>query len=269
MAVAWLLRQSRRRGARVPPLFRSPCVQRRATRPRSTASAARRQRTPCAACRPAAGWPSTASWARARAARSAGAAALLGSRTIGANAKGWDVAALQWLLATHGFPSGPFDGQLGATRRGRAPALPGWAGLGADGLAGPATYAALRRPPPRSVLNFARAARDRARRRLRPARRHDAPRHRLPRGERHARRRGRPRLRLLGRLRRRRLRQPRRHPAPRGHDELVRAPVADQRPAAGSASSRARGSAASARPATRPGRTCTSSCASAAPPSTR
>ena len=29
-----------------------------------------------------------------------------GSRTIGANAKGWDVAALQWLLATHGFPSG-------------------------------------------------------------------------------------------------------------------------------------------------------------------
>ena len=79
-----------------------------------------------------------------------------GSRTIGANAKGWDVAALQWLLATHGFPSGAFDGQLGPRGEAALQRFQAWAGLGADGLAGPATYAALRRPAPRSVLNFAR-----------------------------------------------------------------------------------------------------------------
>src|SRR3954467_2944071 len=35
---------------------------------------------------------------------------VLGGRVIGPGAKGWDVAALQWLLATRGFPSGTFDG---------------------------------------------------------------------------------------------------------------------------------------------------------------
>jgi murein DD-endopeptidase MepM/ murein hydrolase activator NlpD len=79
----------------------------------------------------------------------------LGSRTIGADAKGWDVAQLQWLLATHGFPSGPFDGQLGPRGEAALQRFQAWAGLGADGLAGPATFAALRRSPPRSILNFA------------------------------------------------------------------------------------------------------------------
>ncbi len=79
----------------------------------------------------------------------------LGSRAITANARGWDVAQLQWLLATHGFPSGPFDGDLGPRGEAALERFQAWAGLGADGVAGPATVAALRRPPPRSLLHFA------------------------------------------------------------------------------------------------------------------
>ena len=78
----------------------------------------------------------------------------LGRRVVRAGQRGWDVAALQFLLATRGFASGAFDGRLGprgdtALRRFQA-----WAGLGADGLAGQATIAALRRPPARSPLRF-------------------------------------------------------------------------------------------------------------------
>jgi peptidoglycan hydrolase-like protein with peptidoglycan-binding domain len=79
----------------------------------------------------------------------------LGSRVIGPNARGWDVAALQWLLAIHGFPSGLFDAQFGPRGESSLQRFQAWAGLGADGLAGPATIAALRRPPPRSRLRFA------------------------------------------------------------------------------------------------------------------
>jgi peptidoglycan hydrolase-like protein with peptidoglycan-binding domain len=78
-----------------------------------------------------------------------------GSRTIRSGNRGWDVAALQWLLATHGFPNGPFDGDFGPRGEAALVKFQTWAGLGADGLAGPATFAALRRPPPRSVLRFA------------------------------------------------------------------------------------------------------------------
>jgi murein DD-endopeptidase MepM/ murein hydrolase activator NlpD len=77
------------------------------------------------------------------------------SRVIRAGARGWDVAALQFMLARHGFPSGPFDGDLGPRGDVALRRFQGWAGLGADGLAGPATMAALRRAPPRSILNFA------------------------------------------------------------------------------------------------------------------
>ena len=44
---------------------------------------------------------------------------------------------------------------LGARGQAALQRFQAWAGLGADGLAGPATIAALRRPPPRSVLRFA------------------------------------------------------------------------------------------------------------------
>jgi murein DD-endopeptidase MepM/ murein hydrolase activator NlpD len=79
----------------------------------------------------------------------------LGARVIGAGAKGWDVAALQWSLATHGFPSGAFDGRLGPRTQAALERFQTWAGLGADGLAGPGTIAAARRRPARSPLRFA------------------------------------------------------------------------------------------------------------------
>ena len=52
----------------------------------------------------------------------------LGSRTIRFGHRGWDVAALQFLLAWHGFPSGTLDGDFGP-RTGRALHLyQGWRG---------------------------------------------------------------------------------------------------------------------------------------------
>ena len=87
----------------------------------------------------------------------------LGARAIGSGARGWDVAALQFLLATRGFPSGEFDGRLGPRGAGRAAALPG---LGrargrrrrrpghARGRARPA--AALRPALPRAARRHAR-----------------------------------------------------------------------------------------------------------------
>ena len=78
----------------------------------------------------------------------------LGARVLRAGARGWDVAALQFLLATRGFPSGPFDGRLGPRGAAALTRFQAWAGLAADGLAGPATLAAVRRPSPRSPLRF-------------------------------------------------------------------------------------------------------------------
>jgi murein DD-endopeptidase MepM/ murein hydrolase activator NlpD len=78
----------------------------------------------------------------------------LGSRVIRAGHRGWDVAALQFLLATHGFPAGAFDGVLGPRGDAALRRFQAWAGLGADGLAGPATIAAVRRRPARSPLRF-------------------------------------------------------------------------------------------------------------------
>jgi peptidoglycan hydrolase-like protein with peptidoglycan-binding domain len=79
----------------------------------------------------------------------------IGSRVIRAGARGWDVAALQFMLARHGFPSGPFDGDLGPRGDAALRRFQAWAGLGADGLAGAATMVALHRAPPRSILDFA------------------------------------------------------------------------------------------------------------------
>jgi murein DD-endopeptidase MepM/ murein hydrolase activator NlpD len=79
----------------------------------------------------------------------------LGSRPLARGDFGWDVAELQFLLAWHGFPSGAFDGRLGwrgdaAMRRFQA-----YAGLPPDGVAGPATIAALHAPRPISPIALA------------------------------------------------------------------------------------------------------------------
>jgi murein DD-endopeptidase MepM/ murein hydrolase activator NlpD len=81
----------------------------------------------------------------------------LGSRALGpAWRRGWDVAALQFLLGLHGFSAGTVDGYYGAETRRAVARFQVWAGLTADGIAGASTLAALRRPAPRSPLRFLR-----------------------------------------------------------------------------------------------------------------
>jgi lysozyme family protein len=80
---------------------------------------------------------------------------LLGSRPLARGAKGWDVAALQFLLAWHGFPAATFDGVLGWHTDGALRRFQRWAHLAVDGVAGPTTFAALRRPPARCPIALA------------------------------------------------------------------------------------------------------------------
>ena len=79
-----------------------------------------------------------------------------GSRPLGVGARGWDVAALQFKLAIHGFPSGPMDGGLGARTAAATARFQRWAGLPADGVAGRGTMRALRRAVPRSPVRLLR-----------------------------------------------------------------------------------------------------------------
>lgn len=79
----------------------------------------------------------------------------LGSRPLHAGLAGWDVAALQFELALHGFPSGRFDGVFGAHVRHALRRFQRWAGLRVDAVAGPSTLAALQRPAPKAVLPLA------------------------------------------------------------------------------------------------------------------
>jgi peptidoglycan hydrolase-like protein with peptidoglycan-binding domain len=81
-----------------------------------------------------------------------GRTAPLGRRPLSRGARGWDVAALQFALAWHGFPSGPFDARLGTRTEAALRRFQAWAGLRPDGRAGPSTFAALRSPPPRSPV---------------------------------------------------------------------------------------------------------------------
>jgi murein DD-endopeptidase MepM/ murein hydrolase activator NlpD len=82
-----------------------------------------------------------------------------GTRLLNMGKSGWDVAALQFALATHGFPSGTFDGGFGPHTDTALRRFQRFAKLGADGVAGPATYAALRRPPARSPISVRRPVR--------------------------------------------------------------------------------------------------------------
>src|SRR5712691_13389093 len=80
---------------------------------------------------------------------------LLGSRPLTRGAAGWDVAALQFQLAWHGFPSATFDGGLGVHTERALRRFQRWAGLEPDGVAGATTLAALRRPLPQCPLALA------------------------------------------------------------------------------------------------------------------
>jgi len=80
----------------------------------------------------------------------------LGSRVVGPRDRGWDVAALQFLLAWRGFPSGAIDGGFGAHTGAALIRYQRWAGLPADGRAGPATLRSLQLVAPRAsaALSF-------------------------------------------------------------------------------------------------------------------
>ena len=105
-----------------------------------------------------------------------------------------------------------------------------WAGLGADGVAGAATLGALRRPPPRSVLRFARPIGTGVGDGYGPR---GAAFHTgldFPAADRHAGGRRGLRLRRVRRAHVGRLRQARGRAPPAGDDQLVRAPVPHRRP---------------------------------------
>ncbi len=75
-----------------------------------------------------------------------------GSRAMRSGNSGWDVAGLQFRLAWHGFPSGNIDAGFGSHTQAALNRFQVWAGMTPDGVAGPATVAALRRPVPRSPV---------------------------------------------------------------------------------------------------------------------
>ena len=78
----------------------------------------------------------------------------IGSRVLTRGDVGWDVAALQFELAWHGFPTKHFDGAFGARTERAVRGFQTWAWLGQDGRAGPATLHALRRPPPQCPIRL-------------------------------------------------------------------------------------------------------------------
>jgi peptidoglycan hydrolase-like protein with peptidoglycan-binding domain len=83
-----------------------------------------------------------------------GRSAPLGHRVLAPGMRGWDVAALQFTLAWHGFPSGNLDGHFGASTQRALRKFQRWAGLGPDGRAGSAVVAALRSPVPVSSIRL-------------------------------------------------------------------------------------------------------------------
>jgi murein DD-endopeptidase MepM/ murein hydrolase activator NlpD len=79
-----------------------------------------------------------------------------GKRTLTLGDRGLDVARLQFELARHGFPNGGVDGGFGSHVLNALKRFQAWAGLTADGAAGPATRRALGRRLPRTSLRFYR-----------------------------------------------------------------------------------------------------------------
>jgi peptidoglycan hydrolase-like protein with peptidoglycan-binding domain len=71
-------------------------------------------------------------------------APLLGTRVMQLGNRGWDVAALQFMLRRRGYSSGSVDGGYGSNTRTAVSRFQSTAGMRADGAAGPATLRALR-----------------------------------------------------------------------------------------------------------------------------
>lgn len=84
-----------------------------------------------------------------------GRRAPLGNRALAAGMRGWDVAALQFALAWHGFPSGNLDGHFGSQTATALRKFQSWAGLRPDGRAGATTISALKAPLPVCPIRLA------------------------------------------------------------------------------------------------------------------
>ena len=128
----WVSRSRLLRAAPTWPRFRWHSRQKASTPWRSMASRARSPREGCARCSSAGAWSSTA-WPGPRpGARSVAAGGRrLGSRVMHRGQRGWDVAALQFLLQRRGYQPGGVDGGFGAGNPRRPGRLP--ARRGADG----------------------------------------------------------------------------------------------------------------------------------------
>ena len=85
-----------------------------------------------------------------------GGHAALGARGLALGLRGLDVAALQFALAWHGFPSGTFDGDFGLHTERAVRRFQRWAGLTIDGRVGPAMIATLAQPSARCPLRLDR-----------------------------------------------------------------------------------------------------------------
>jgi murein DD-endopeptidase MepM/ murein hydrolase activator NlpD len=84
-----------------------------------------------------------------------GKRARLGGRILSEGSRGWDVAAFQFALAWHGFPSGALDGSFGVPTTQALRKFQHWARIPVDGRAGPAVFAALRAPVPTCPISLA------------------------------------------------------------------------------------------------------------------
>jgi murein DD-endopeptidase MepM/ murein hydrolase activator NlpD len=91
---------------------------------------------------------------RTRAALGRFARRRLGQRMLGRGRVGWDVAALQFMLAWHGFPSGAIDGWFGPRTDSALRRYQRWRRIFPDGIAGPVTLRTLRSRPPRSPISL-------------------------------------------------------------------------------------------------------------------
>ena len=79
----------------------------------------------------------------------------IGSRPLTDAKIGWDVAALQYSLAWHGFPSGTIDGHFGPHTAAAVRKFQRWSRLGVDGVAGPGVFGKLKGSPITSPLKLA------------------------------------------------------------------------------------------------------------------
>lgn len=77
-----------------------------------------------------------------------------GTRVLTPGLWGWDVAQFQFLLAWRGFPSGPFNGYYTERTAAAVRRLQTSIGVEVDGIAGPATLAAVRRSRPAPAIRL-------------------------------------------------------------------------------------------------------------------